>query len=83
MISSCKSIKIEKNQILTDEGKILAELPQSNYSKTYLTVDDVGTIRFIGIKASNFEISNSNTEEIILFALNLSKIKYQNFKSYD
>jgi len=40
LISSCKSIKIDKNEILTDQGKILAELPKSNFTKTYLTIDD-------------------------------------------
>jgi len=43
----------------------------------------MGVIRFIGIVAPTTTSLSLNSQEIILFSLSQSKIKYQNIKSFD
>jgi hypothetical protein len=51
-LSDCTSLNASKGQVLTNTGKVFANLSSNDYAKTSLTIDDNGVIRLIGIKNS-------------------------------
>ena len=50
--NGCLWVEIQGSQIVTDTGNIFVELTV-NTSRSYLIIDDLGTLRFIGISQSS------------------------------
>ena len=46
---SCQWLTVTGNRVVTDTGAIFLSLSSNNTAKTYLMVDDAGTLRLIGI----------------------------------
>lgn len=49
-LPDCTSLNTSKGNVLTNTGKVFANLSSNDYASSSLTIDDNGVIRLIGIK---------------------------------
>jgi len=67
--TNCKSITIDNNRIITDSGIELVKFSSSDFQRTWMSIDDQGTIRFIGVKNTTYQSSIPVSDEIVLKAI--------------
>lgn len=63
--SPCSFIQLIDNKLLSNSSIILMQLNTSNLSHAYLSIDDNGALRLIGLKNPSGDLSPNDFEQII------------------